>query len=148
MDIIHYAYLFEMLGLYSISNGLGDHLEGYGMTGAWDGAIIYNTISIIVTLVTVGLFIIFYYGPFNKVKFSKVGYWLAFLVINAIICGGVAYGYALNDLPEEFHSTGLSISPNDCAGFGISVAICAAIFFATISLFGKWWSNHQAKNPF
>lgn len=148
MEIINYAYLFELLGLYSTNQGLADHLSGYGMTGGLDGAVIYNTVSIIVTVVTVGLFIIFYYGPFNRVKFSKLGYWLVFLGLNALICGGIAYGYAVNDLPQQFHSPDLNISQNDCAGFGISVAIWAAIFFALLSFAGKWWSNHQAKNPF
>ena len=139
---------FEGLGLYSTIKGLGDHLAGFDMQGTWNGPNVYLNVCLTM-FVTCALFVFnYYYGLFNRVKFSVIWYWISNLAICVLIVGGIAYGYAARDLPAGMHSNQIHFSDTDCIGFGSTAAIYSALLFVIFSLIFKWGSRNQSKIPF
>jgi len=150
------ASIFEIFGFYSTSNGginppgLGEHLLGLTIECAppSGGLSIYFIVFLcIVTLNTI-IILNYYYGFFNRVKFTNLLTWFLNIMISSGIIFLIAYLYANNDFETKNYCQTLTITKSDCVGFGLSAFIYAIIWSLIISFIIKWKSSNNKKVPF
>lgn len=141
--------LFESLGLYSSSNGLGDHLRGLDVEcNDYVNQSIYNLVFLCVFLINGFILLNYYYGLFNRVKFTNLFTWLINISIGALILFLISFIYTNNDFISGNYCQDLSITTEDCIGFGLVSAIFSILWSLIFSFIIKWWSINNKKVPF
>ncbi|WP_343675222.1 hypothetical protein [Chitinophaga sp.] len=147
MDIL--PALFEAVGLYSSSGGLGEHLRGLDVncqTMSRQSA--YNIVFLSIIFVNALILFNYYYGLFNRHPFNKVGWWLGNILVGAIINYLVAYLGPHRDLINNRFCEQLSFQDSDCVGFGLTAAIYSMVWSTLLSVLIKWKSIYNKKIPF
>jgi hypothetical protein len=142
--------IFESFGLYSASNGLGDHLRGLDIK-CEEGYInqsIYNVVFLCVFTINSLIVINYYRGLFNRVNFTNFLSWLINVLVGALILFFIAFLYASNDFSTGNYCEDLSITNSDCFGFGITTAIFSIVWSFILSMLIKWTSSNNKKVPF
>ena len=141
--------LFEALGLYSVQNGLAEHLRGLDLQcNNFTRQSIYNIVFICLFVTNFIIAINYYYGIFNRRPFNRLGWWLLNAIIGAIVLFAVAFSYSNNDFSTKNYCKNLNITTSDCYGFGFTAAIYSILVFIIFSLLIKWKSGINKKVPF
>ena len=139
------AVLFESLGLYTTSNGLGDHLRGLDVScNENTGQSIYNIIFLSLATVNSLLMYNYYYGLFDRANFTNIWTWLANALAGAAILFAIAYLYS----SSGSHCSQLTISNSDYFGFGVVASIFSLLWSLMFSFMIKWKSDNNKKVPF
>ncbi|WPV67772.1 hypothetical protein [Chitinophaga sp. LS1] len=141
--------LFEAVGLYSSSGGLGEHLRGLDIdcqTMSRQSA--YNFVFLALIFVNVVILFNYYYGLLNRSPFNQVGWWLGNILVGAFIIFLIAYVGSHRDLVNHRYCEQLSFHDGDCIGFGITAAIYSVVWSVLLSLLIKWKSICNKKIPF
>lgn len=141
--------LFELLGLYSAAGGLGEHLQGLGMDcSELNGRSLYNLVFIYLFVVNSLIILNYYYGIFNRRPFNRLGWWFLNTLAGAVILFTIAFVYPYNDLSTGNYCSQLSITEEDCFGFGLTAAIFSFLWSCILSVLIKWKSSVNKKVPF
>ena len=145
--------LFEALGLYSVPNGLSEHLRGFNHDCSTTGdpyseQSIYNIVFICLFAINLLIAANYYYGIFNRNPFNRLGWWFLNGLIGAVITGIIAFVYPYNDFSTGNYCKDLSITASDCSGFGLTAAIYSLLLFFIFSVLIKWGSGINKKVPF
>jgi hypothetical protein len=141
--------IFESFGLYSASNGLGDHLRGLDVQcNDYSNQSIYNVVFLCVFTINSLIVINYYYGLFNRVNFTNFLSWLINVLVGSLILFSIAYLYANNDVSTGNFCKDLSITNSDCIGFGATASIFSIVWSFILSMIIKWKSSNNKKVPF
>jgi hypothetical protein len=141
--------IFESFGLYSASNGLGEHLRGLDVQcNGYTNQSIYNVVFLCVSTVNSLIVINYYYGLFNRVNFTNFLSWLINVLVGSLIIFLIAYLYVNNDVSTENYCKDLSIMNSDCIGFGATASIFSIVWSLILSMIIKWKSSNNKKVPF
>jgi hypothetical protein len=142
--------LFESLGLYSSTNGLGEHLQGLDphKCDQYTGQSIYNLVFIYLFVINSLIVINYYYGLFNRVPWNVWWKWLLNILIGASIMYIIAFMYPNNDLSTGNYCKDLHMHTSDCVGFGLTAFIYSLVWSVVLSLLIKWKSSVNRKVPF
>jgi hypothetical protein len=147
MDIL--PGLFEGLGLYSTSGGLGEHLRGLDVNCQdMSRQSVYGIVFLFMIFVNAVIILNYYYGLLNRSPFNKVGWWLINIFTGAFIIYLIAYLGAHRDLVNHNYCDQLSFHSGDCMGFGLTAAIYSVTWSVLLSFFIKWKSIVNKKIPF
>jgi len=147
MDIL--PGLFEAVGLYSTSGGLGEHLRGLDVDCQnMSRQSAYNIVFLFMIVVNALIILNYYYGLLNRQPFNKLGWWLINVFTGAFIIYLIAFLGAYRDLVNRNYCEQLSFHSGDCMGFGLSAAIYSVLWSVLLSLFIKWKSICNKKIPF
>lgn len=145
-DIV--ATIFESFNLYS-AEGLGPHLSGLSTDcSSLSNQSIYNIIFICILTLNTIIMINYYYGFFNRVKFTNLLTWFLNLIIGSGIVFLIAYFYANNDFETNNFCQNLTITHSDCIGFGLTAFIYSILWSLIVSFIIKWKSSNNKKVPF
>lgn len=147
MDIL--PGLFEAIGLYSTSGGLGEHLRGLDnncQTISRQSA--YSIVFLFMIFVNSVIMLNYYYGLLNRSPFNKLGWWLINVLTGAFIIYLIACLGPYRDLVNQNYCDQLIFHGGDCMGFGLTAAIYSMIWSVLLSLFIKWKSIVNKKIPF
>lgn len=129
-----FASLFEWWGLnplYSVD--LGDHLRGYDITCTdYISTPWYANIGWIMIGVTV-LFYAVQYHIIDSPKFLRMYHWWLIALVIFILNFIIAFIIPFNAYQSSNYCNQLIITPADCVGFGISVAVWSLILFIIIT---------------
>ena len=141
--------LFEALGLYSVQNGLAEHLRGLDLAcNNYTRQSVYNIVFACLFIINLVIAANYYYGIFNRRPFNRLGWWLLNALIGAIVLFSVAFSYSNNDFSTKNYCKNLNITTSDCYGFGFTAAIYSVLVFIIFSLLIKWKSGINKKVPF
>ena len=141
--------LFESIGRYSSSNGLGEHLRGLSTDcNTFSNQSIYNLVFLCILFINSFIVINYYFGLFNRVNFTNFITWILNLLSGSVIIFIIAFLYSNNDYVTQNYCKELNITQSDCIGFGITSSIYAFIWSLIISLIIKWKSSNNKKVPF
>ena len=141
--------LFESFGLYSDSNGLGDHLRGLDIKCSdYINQNNYNIVFICLFLINTTIMVNYYYGIHNRPKFTKLLPWILHSLSGAIILFLIAFLCSNNDISTGNFCKDLNIKTSDCFGFASVAAIYSLIWNFIISLLLKLKSSNNKKVPF
>jgi hypothetical protein len=141
--------LFEAIGLYSTSGGLGDHLRGLDIdcqTMSRQSA--YNVVFLFIIFINAVIMLNYYYGLLNRHPFNKSGWWLINVIIGAVIIYMIAYLEPHRDLVNNNYCKDLNFHNGDCMGFGLTAAVYSVTWSVLLSLLIKWKSIVNKKIPF
>lgn len=146
MDVI--ITLFEALDLYSTTNGLGDHLKGLDVACENNtNQSIYSIVLICILVINSLIMLNYYYGYFNRPRFSKLLSWFYNMLFGAIIIFLIAFLYTNDDLNSGNYCQELIISTSDCIGFASVSAFYSIVWGALFSFGIKWKSSNNKKVP-
>lgn len=148
-------YLF--VGLFG--QHLSDYLWGYNCTTtAFDAPVVYAPIGLTMTLVTLGLCVVYYF-VLNHPRFNKWWHWLlsaaCVFVLNLLI-GGIWVDNHLQSgrIPDCLLYTQdgdggqiQNIFDSNCWMFGLANAIVSFILFFVVSIIVKRWSRNCRHTP-
>ncbi|MCU7694303.1 hypothetical protein ACFSPU_10790 [Haoranjiania flava] len=141
--------LFEALGMYSTSNGLGEHLRGLDMACAdYTRQSTYNLVFLSLFIINSLIIFNYYYGILNRSGWNNVGKWLLNVLIGAVIIFIIAFVYTNNDLKAGNICNQLRVGVSDCAGFATTAFIYSIIWSILFSILIKWKSSVNRKVPF
>jgi hypothetical protein len=141
--------LFEAIGLYSTSGGLGEHLRGTALDcQTMSRQSTYNIVFLVIIFVNAIIMLNYYYGLLNRNPFNKFGWWLINVLIGAFIIYLIAYLQPYKDLINNNYCQDLKFHNGDCIGFGLTAAIYSVIWSVLLSLLIKWKSIVNKKIPF
>jgi uncharacterized membrane protein YbhN (UPF0104 family) len=141
--------IFESFGFYSSANGLGEHLKGLDVKCSdYTNQSIYNIIIICIFLISSLLIVNYYYGLFNRPNFTNRLTWILHVLISSLIIFVISFLYAYNDYSTGNYCKELSMTSNDCIGFGFATAIFSTLWCIIFSMIIKWKSNNNKKIPF
>ena len=145
-----FANLCNVFGLYG--QGLHEHLMGIdkdcNYTEASASQSIYILVFFCLLIINSLIMVNYYYGSFNRPKFSKIIYWLLNVLLGSIFLFAIAFFYTNNDLEAENFCDQLIIYRADCIGFGITVAIYSIVWSLIFSVIIKFSSKNNKKIPF
>ena len=141
--------IFEVLGFYTSSDGLGEHLRGFDLDCLnYSRNSLYNLIFLYLFIINSLIMINYYYGIFNRHPFGRLGWWLINSLIGPVILFFTALMYTYNDFSTSNYCNQLQISSMDCYGFALTTAIYSFIWCILFSLLIKWKSSNNRKIPF
>ncbi|GAA3944111.1 hypothetical protein GO495_22630 [Chitinophaga oryziterrae] len=141
--------LFEAVGLYSTSGGLGEHLRGLDVNcQTFSRQSAYSIVFLFMILVNAVIMLNYYYGLLNRHPFNKLGWWLINVFTGAFIIYLIAYLEPHRDLVNNNYCQELNFHNGDCVRFGLTAAIYSVIWSVLLSLFIKWKSIVNKKIPF
>lgn len=141
--------LFESIGLYSSSNGLGEHLRGLSTDcNTFSNQSIYNIVFLCIFFINSLIVVNYYFGIFNRVNFTNLITWILNILIGAIIIFFVAFLYSNNDYVTQNYCKELNITQSDSIGFGFTSSIYSIIWSIIFSFIVKWKSSNNKKVPF
>lgn len=141
--------LFEALGFYTTSNGLGEHLRGLDSTCTdYTGKSIYNTVFLALFVINSLIIFNYYYGILNRSGWNNIGKWLLNVLIGAVIVFVIAFIYSNNDLQAGVMCNELKVNVSDCLGFAFTAFIYSFIWSVLFSILIKWKSSVNRKVPF
>lgn len=143
------ANIFDRAIRLAYSGDLHKHLKGLDpSTCDYSGTSIYTWTIFI--MIPTSLFIIlnFYYGFFNRPKFSNRAVWALNVLLACLITFLSAYLRPDGDLRNNNYCESLRFNYVDCALFGFTAAMYSLVLCVTLSFLMKWWSLHNKKNPF
>lgn len=147
MDVL--PGLFEALGLYSTSGGLGEHLRGLDIKcESMSRQSAYGFVFILMIAVNAIIMVNYYYGLLNRRPFNQLLWWLGNVFTGAFIIYLVAYLGPHRDLVNHNYCEQLTFHEGDCMGFGLTAAIYAVIWSVLLSLLIKWKSIVNKRIPF
>jgi hypothetical protein len=147
MDIL--PGLFEAIGLYSTSGGLGDHLRGMGIDcHDFSRQSAYHMVFLVMIFADIIIMLNYYYGLLNRYPFNKVVWWLVNVLAGALTIYLIAYLGPHKDLVNSDYCEQLVFHESDCMGFGFTAAIYSVIWSVLLSPLLKWKSIVNKKIPF
>jgi hypothetical protein len=147
MDVL--PGLFEALGMYSSSGGLGEHLRGLDVNcNTMSRQSAYSIVFLSMIVVNIVIMFNYYYGLFNRQPFNHFVWWLGNVLTGAFIIYVIAYLGPHKDLVNNNYCQTLVFNEGDCMGFGLTAAIYAMIWSVLLSLLLKWKSIVNKKIPF
>ena len=149
------------------STSLYNYLRGANCDGVLEGSDHFNTIGLVMIVVSLALVALYYYG-INHPRFNRWWSWLIVLFSNAIINLFIGFGYVYSKLyngeisacfthsqietTEDGYIHGVSgteiLFDANCWQFGLANAIIAIGFFFIFSILFKWWSRNSKYSPF
>lgn len=147
MDIL--TGLFEAIGFYSTSGGLGEHLRGLDVDcQTMSRQSTYSIVFFSMIVLNAVIMLNYYYGLLNRYPFNKFGWWLINVFTGAFIIYVIAYLGPHKDLVNRNYCGELNFHDGDCMGFGLTAAIYSMTWSVFLSLFIKWKSIVNKKIPF
>jgi hypothetical protein len=147
MDIL--PGLFEAIGLYSTSGGLGEHLRGFDIDcQTMSRQSTYSIVFLFMIFVNAVIMLNYYYGLLNRNPFNKFGWWLMNVLTGAFIIYIIAWLQPHRDLMNGNYCKDLNFHSVDCMGFGLTAAIYSVTWSVLLSLLIKWKSIVNKKIPF
>lgn len=141
--------LFEALGFYSTSSGLGEHLRGLDLACAdYTQQSTYNVVFLSLFIINSLIIFNYYYGILNRSGWNNIGKWLLNVLIGAVIVFIIAFVYTNNDLKAGNICNQLRVNVSDCLGFAFTAFIYSVIWSVLFSILIKWKSSVNRKVPF
>jgi hypothetical protein len=135
---------------FDYAKDLHAHLKGWAIdcNSGYTRQSIYQSVSVVmIVLVLLGT-LNYYYGFFNRPRFSKTSFWLLNMLCISIIIFVMAYIMSSSGLHDGNHCPDLHFYSTDCMLFGFTAVIYTIIFYVVASLIVKWFSLNNKKVPF
>ncbi len=144
------AQFFDKVFRSSYSSDLHQHLKGLDIARgeSYSGTNIYAWITIWIFMLSLVLMINFYYGLFDRPKFSNFWAWLLNLLASASSIFVMAFLRSTNDLKHANYYKELHFNSADCMLFAFTATSYSVFFCIIFSLLMKWWSLNNKKVPF
>lgn len=141
---------FDHLPRLGYSRDLHQHLKGLSASTCNDyqGDAIYQLTAIVLLAVSAAIMLNFYYGIFNRPRYTHRLVWLLQLLAASVFTGVFAYNRAAAGLPEEKHCASIRFSTLDCLLFGVTVGVYTWLICFLFSMLLKWKSTVNKKIPF
>ncbi len=141
---------FDHLVRLGYSSGMHQQLRGHGIdcNDSFGGDSVYQLTAIVLLAVSLVAALNYYYGLFNRPRFTHRWVWLLNILAASGIVGGFAYLRAAAYLPPDRHCEDLHFGAIDCLMFAFTAMIYTAITCTLLSLLLKWKSIANKKIPF
>ena len=142
--------IWDKIFRFDYSKDLHIHLKGWAVdcNSGYTRQSAYQTICLLILVITAVGALNYYRGYFNKPRFSKLWFWLLNLIVLAGIVFTSAYVISAAGIKEGSHCPDLHFYSTDCILFGLTAVIYTALLFFGFSLMIKWWSLNNNRVPF
>jgi hypothetical protein len=135
---------------FDYARDLHIHLKGWASdcNSGYVGQNVYQSVFLVL-LVLAGIFAAnFYFGVFNRPKFSRRRVWLLNMLTVSTLVFIWAYIMSSSGMHDGRHCADLHFNGGDCMLFAFTAAIYTALFFTAYSFLIKWFSLNNKRVPF
>ncbi len=142
--------IWDKIFRFDYAKDLHIHLKGWAVdcNSGYTRQSTYQAVFFIMLVITLLGTINYYYGLFNRPKFSRIFVWFLNIMVMSIIVFITAYVMSSSGMHEGNHCQDLHFHSTDCMLFAFTAVVYTILFYIILSVFIKWWSLNNKKVPF